>query len=74
MLYGAGEGQPLAAARATACIGLSMYIRRERHIGEGAAAASQRHKALQLLQMTIITNDNYRNRGKKALYYKQYYI
>ena len=53
MLYGAGEGQPLAAARATACIGLSMYIRRERHIGEGAAAASQRHKALQLLQMTI---------------------
>lgn len=67
MLYGAGEGQPLAAARATACIGLSMYIRRERHIGEDAAAASQRHKAL---QMTIITNDNYRNRGKKALYYK----
>jgi len=44
MLYGAGEGQPLAAARATACIRLSMYIRRERHIGEGAAAASQRHK------------------------------
>ena len=48
MLYGAGEGQPLAAARATACIGLSMYIRRERHSRSISKAQS----------VTIVTNDN----------------
>ena len=52
MLYGAGR-EPFEAAHAAVCIGLRMYIRRATHIGEDAAGASQRHKALQLLQMTI---------------------